>query len=82
MVQRFEKEVEVWSKLEHPNILPFYGLFWGIGDLPAMVAPWCSNGDIRNYAHLQEDHSDLDGLKLDLASHLRLCMCQSNCDLA
>ena len=46
MVQRFEKEVEVWSSLEHPNILPFIGIVTDIGNFLQIVSPWQDNGNL------------------------------------
>ncbi|KZV81565.1 kinase-like protein, partial [Exidia glandulosa HHB12029] len=42
-------EVVVWREIKHENLLPLYGLYVGIGQLPAMVSPWCEHGDINAY---------------------------------
>ena len=68
------REISVWHEVKHPNVLPLCGLFWGIGDMPAMVAAWCEHGDIITFlARAKVDLNDsdqgdsvLDGLKLEL----------------
>ncbi|KAJ3576323.1 hypothetical protein NP233_g491 [Leucocoprinus birnbaumii] len=46
------REVLVWQKLKHPNILPFIGLAFNLGrpaKFPALVSRWCGNGDMMQY---------------------------------
>ncbi|KZP06260.1 kinase-like protein [Athelia psychrophila] len=43
-----QKEINVWSKLQHPHILPFLGAnVWG--DRPFIVMPYLKNGNARDY---------------------------------
>ncbi|KAF9651283.1 kinase-like protein [Thelephora ganbajun] len=56
----FYKEVTMWKRFSHPNIVPFLG----VTDAPAplsMVLQWMSNGDIRHYVrrHLEADRLQL-----------------------
>ncbi|KAH7888949.1 kinase-like domain-containing protein [Phlebopus sp. FC_14] len=44
-----EQELRIWAKLDHPNILPLYGIVDGYGPLPAMVSPWAENGTMTDY---------------------------------
>jgi len=49
MRQRFEREMEFWAQLNHPNILPFYGIVTDIGQHIHMVSPWQDNGNLLEY---------------------------------
>jgi hypothetical protein len=37
--QRLRREMEVWWKLDHPNIVPLWGYAGDMGSLPSMIAP-------------------------------------------
>ncbi|KIJ67424.1 hypothetical protein HYDPIDRAFT_108191, partial [Hydnomerulius pinastri MD-312] len=50
--KRVTRELEVWKRLKHSNILPLYGVTFGFGPLPAMVCPWMDHGTITT--HLQQ----------------------------
>lgn len=43
--QRFEAEIRVWDKLDHPNILTFYGIVTNLGQIH-MVSPWQESGNV------------------------------------
>ena len=47
-LQRFCKEVLLWKRLNHPNILPFYGASMNQNQL-CMVSPWMENGNVLSY---------------------------------
>ncbi|KZP31913.1 kinase-like protein [Athelia psychrophila] len=43
-----ETEINIWSKMRHPHILPFLGAnVWG--DRPFIVMPYLKNGNARDY---------------------------------
>ncbi|KAL5481088.1 hypothetical protein ACEPAI_10029 [Sanghuangporus weigelae] len=42
------KELSVWSKLRHTNILPLLG-FIKEGDYPSVISEWMENGTIKQY---------------------------------
>ncbi|EJD07112.1 kinase-like protein [Fomitiporia mediterranea MF3/22] len=44
----FAKELYVWSKLKHPNILPLRG-FALEGAYPLVISEWMENGTLREY---------------------------------
>lgn len=55
--QRLRREVKVWSKARHPNIVPLLGT---VEDFPnaepgtglmstGMVSPWMANGNLTDY---------------------------------
>jgi len=49
MDRRHEREMTVWSKLRHPNILPFLGLAEVDGWAPCFISPFMPNGDVLAY---------------------------------
>ncbi|CCA73984.1 hypothetical protein PIIN_07938 [Serendipita indica DSM 11827] len=53
--RRIKREIRVWAALSHTNILPFLGYATGFGDFFAMISPWCSLGDARDYLEARED---------------------------
>lgn len=58
--QVFYKEVTIWKRLWHPNIVPFLG----VTDGPApftMVSEWMPNGNVRQYV---VEHPEVDRLQL------------------
>ncbi|KXN84356.1 Serine/threonine-protein kinase HT1 [Leucoagaricus sp. SymC.cos] len=56
MMKLFSKEAILWSHLNHPNILPFYGIYcMGKHQKMCLVSPWMDNGHLVNY--LQENPS-------------------------
>lgn len=48
------KEVKVWAKLEHPNIVPLYGLVHDYGNLPGLVLPLYEY-NLNKYLELNPD---------------------------
>jgi len=47
--KRLCRELLIWQKLVHVNILPLYGLAFGFGPFTAMVCPWAKNGSLTIY---------------------------------
>ncbi|KAF7367942.1 Protein kinase domain-containing protein [Mycena sanguinolenta] len=47
-VQNFGQEAVIWRQLSHPNLLPFFGLYYFDQRL-CLVSPWMENGDIRMF---------------------------------
>ncbi|KZT19003.1 kinase-like protein, partial [Neolentinus lepideus HHB14362 ss-1] len=47
---RFVREAAIWKELDHPNILPFFGVDAATFEPHlCMVSPWMENGDILGY---------------------------------
>ncbi|EIW77213.1 kinase-like protein [Coniophora puteana RWD-64-598 SS2] len=62
--KRIGRELRVWKKLRHENILPLCGLVYdqaNFGPFPAMVCPWASGGNLNNYIESSR------GLRLSMA---------------
>lgn len=64
--QVFYKEITIWKRLSHPNIVPFLGVADGPAPL-SMVLEWMPNGDVRHYA---KNHPEVD--RLQLVRHIAL----------
>ena len=48
--QIFEKEIYVWSKLQHPNVLPLLGFaFDNDTGYPMLISEWMENGSAWEY---------------------------------
>ncbi|KAF8582044.1 kinase-like protein [Ramaria rubella] len=47
--KRFEREINIWHTLEHPNILRFLGLIDNYGPHLCVVSPWQSKGNLLAY---------------------------------
>jgi hypothetical protein len=46
--KRFEHEIGVWSKLQHKNVLAFYGIVTDLGQIH-MVSPWQEHGNVLEF---------------------------------
>ncbi|TDL23525.1 kinase-like protein [Rickenella mellea] len=61
--RRFFREALVWKELNHPNVLPFYGVLSNnFGLKLAMVSPWMVHGNLVTY--LKNATKNVDRLKL------------------
>lgn len=43
-----DREVNVWRRLQHPNVLPLIGICT-LDSVTYMVSPWMSKGNAFNY---------------------------------
>jgi serine/threonine protein kinase len=50
--QRIRREVLVWQRLTHENVLPLLGTVSHFGRYMSLVSPWMDNGSLMQY--LQE----------------------------
>ncbi|KAJ7489244.1 hypothetical protein FB451DRAFT_1024961, partial [Mycena latifolia] len=44
----FGREALIWRQLSHPNLLPFFGLYY-LDNRLCLVSPWMENGDILEF---------------------------------
>ncbi|EMD38701.1 hypothetical protein CERSUDRAFT_82975 [Gelatoporia subvermispora B] len=68
-LKRFEHEIEVWHSLQHPNVLPLYGVVADIDYRDYIVAPWQENGNLYEYTMRNQD-ADRSQLLLGAAKGL------------
>ncbi|KAJ7040995.1 kinase-like domain-containing protein [Mycena alexandri] len=67
VLKQFGREALIWRQLCHPNLLPFFGLYY-IENRLCLVSPWMENGNVMQY--LQKQSSNLVhslSLMLDVA---------------
>lgn len=48
-INRILREVHLWSKLHHENILPLLGITTDFDFTMSIVSPWMERGDARRY---------------------------------
>ncbi|KAG1755426.1 kinase-like domain-containing protein, partial [Suillus lakei] len=48
---RIRREIKIWMKLKHQNIVPFIGVTAGFGppETISLVSPWIPNGTLTNF---------------------------------
>ncbi|KAL0566525.1 Rho guanine nucleotide exchange factor [Marasmius crinis-equi] len=49
VVRDFLREAIIWRQLEHPNVLPFLGLYFIDGIRICLISPWMENGNLVQY---------------------------------
>lgn len=47
--QRLAREIGLWQRLHHENILPLVGVSYNFGELPAPISLWQANGKFPCY---------------------------------
>ncbi|KAJ6551288.1 kinase-like domain-containing protein, partial [Mycena capillaripes] len=61
-VKEFSREALIWRQLRHPNVLPFFGLYY-LEDRLCLVSPWMENGNMMEFVSNEnlsnEDHFSL-----------------------
>ncbi|KAJ7828506.1 kinase-like domain-containing protein, partial [Mycena leptocephala] len=48
VLKEFGREALIWRQLCHPNVLPFFGLYY-LGTRLCLVSPWMENGHIMKF---------------------------------
>ncbi|KAJ7794222.1 kinase-like domain-containing protein, partial [Mycena leptocephala] len=46
--KEFGREALIWRQMCHPNVLPFFGLYY-LGKRLCLVSPWMENGHIMKF---------------------------------
>ncbi|KAK6978024.1 glycoside hydrolase family 76 protein [Favolaschia claudopus] len=49
IIRRLKREVDVWSKLKHRNILPFIGVCDDLAPTPVLISPFYKYGHVGTY---------------------------------
>jgi hypothetical protein len=47
--KKLRREVNVWFRLDHPNIVPLLGITYDFGTSLSMVSPWLQKGTLQTY---------------------------------
>ncbi|KAJ7828964.1 hypothetical protein B0H13DRAFT_2213778, partial [Mycena leptocephala] len=48
VLKEFSQEALIWRQLYHPNLLPFFGLYYADNRL-CLVSPWMENGNVMEF---------------------------------
>ncbi|KAG1737451.1 kinase-like domain-containing protein [Suillus lakei] len=48
-MQSLDREIAIWTVLEHRYVLRLHGTVMGFGPFRALVSPWMSNGTLNSY---------------------------------
>ncbi|KAJ7328719.1 kinase-like domain-containing protein [Mycena albidolilacea] len=62
LLKEFGREALIWRQFCHPNLLPFFGVYY-LGNRLCLVSPWMENGTITEFLR---DEPDADRLSLIL----------------
>ncbi|KAJ7740622.1 kinase-like domain-containing protein [Mycena metata] len=67
LLKEFGREALIWRQLSHPNLLPFFGLYY-FQERLCLVSPWMENGHMRAFLKKKlYDTNYLLSLILDIA---------------
>ncbi|KAK7026373.1 kinase domain-containing protein [Favolaschia claudopus] len=76
-VKDFGAEALIWRQLCHPNVLPFFGLYY-IEQRLCLISPWMQNGNIMEYVRVNSpDIRRRFSMILDVASGLEYLHAQA-----
>jgi hypothetical protein len=66
-MQDLDRNIKVWTRLDHQYVLCLHGTVTGFGPFRALVSPWMQNGTLNSY--LARPHETLTTMgKLHIAS--------------
>ncbi|KAJ7829109.1 kinase-like domain-containing protein [Mycena leptocephala] len=69
VLKEFGREALIWRQLCHPNLLPFFGLYY-LDNRLCLVSPWMENGNVSEFLRREPNASCLS-LMLDVALGLQ-----------
>lgn len=69
LIKHAARELYLWSKLQHPNIIPLMGLTMFRGRI-AMISEWMDNGSLMSFVRMKPD-IDRISLCMDVCAGLR-----------
>ncbi|KAJ6514519.1 kinase-like domain-containing protein [Mycena vulgaris] len=70
VLKEFGREALIWRQFSHPNLLPFYGLFY-VEERLCLVSPWMENGHILQFLSSAPADTNRVHLILDVALGLQ-----------
>ncbi|KAJ6618142.1 kinase-like domain-containing protein [Mycena sp. CBHHK59/15] len=69
VLKEFSREALIWRQLSHPNLLPFFGVYY-LDKRLCLVSPWMKNGNILEFLKKVPSETDRLSLMLDIATGL------------
>ncbi|KAJ7065053.1 kinase-like domain-containing protein, partial [Mycena amicta] len=66
ILHTFGREALIWRQLSHPNVLPFFGLYY-LDSRLCLVSPWMADGHVLEYLKTAPPDTDRVSLMLDVA---------------
>ncbi|KAJ7113510.1 kinase-like domain-containing protein [Mycena epipterygia] len=66
VLKEFGREAVIWRQLCHPNLLPFFGVYY-LDTRLCLVSPWMENGNIQKFLSKESHKIDHLSLILDVA---------------
>ncbi|KAJ7904193.1 kinase-like domain-containing protein, partial [Mycena leptocephala] len=66
VLKEFSREALIWRQLCHPNLLPFFGLYY-LDNRLCLVSPWMDNGNVLEFFKTEPPNTDRLSLILDVA---------------
>ncbi|KAF8198805.1 kinase-like domain-containing protein, partial [Mycena galopus ATCC 62051] len=63
VLKEFSREALIWRQLCHPNLLPFFGLYY-LENRLCLISPWMDNGNVLDFLRTEPPNTD----RLSLAS--------------
>ncbi|KAJ7108587.1 kinase-like domain-containing protein, partial [Mycena epipterygia] len=66
LLKQFGREALIWRQFSHPNLLPFYGLYY-VENRLCLVSPWMENGHILKFLRNAPADTNRVSLILDVA---------------
>ncbi|KAJ7108595.1 kinase-like domain-containing protein [Mycena epipterygia] len=70
LLKEFGREAVIWRQFSHPNLLPFYGLYY-VENRLCLVSPWMENGHILKFLKSAPADTNRVSLILDVALGLQ-----------
>lgn len=68
--KRLNREVYVWHRLEHPNVVKLFGTSYHMGGRPSMIMQWYENGSAAEYLSKKNPSANRMHLVHDVAKGL------------
>ncbi|KAF7333349.1 Protein kinase domain-containing protein [Mycena venus] len=66
LLKEFSREALIWRQLCHPNLLPFFGVYY-LDNRLCLVSPWMENGNVMEFLRFDPPHTVRTSLILDVA---------------
>ncbi|KAJ7843675.1 kinase-like domain-containing protein, partial [Mycena leptocephala] len=65
ILNKFSREALIWRQLAHPNILPFFGVYY-LETRLCLVSPWMENGNIMKFLEINKPATGILNVALGL----------------